>query len=192
MSRLTAFRSQQRPRELRRRVMVRARMRAQSGWSDACILNVSSRGMLINASAPAVQGSTIEVWHGEHLIVATVMWRNGTRAGLHANERIPVEEILALAKYGSPAHRSILAGSRAAQGRPATGGESASSPADRIRRRGRLRDFFGCRRSADGGAGARASTPRGRGRSRRLSVSSGLRRARGTRPAPRFRRSARH
>ena len=98
MSGLSAFRSQQRPRELRRRVMLRARMRAQSGWSDACILNVSSRGMLINASAPAVQGSIIEVWHGEHLIVATVMWHNGTRAGLHADERIPVDEILALAK----------------------------------------------------------------------------------------------
>ena len=83
--------------ELRRRVMLRARMRAICGWSDACILNVSSRVLMIN-SATLVKGNTVEVWHGEHVIVATVVWRKGTRAGLQAEERIPVEEILALGK----------------------------------------------------------------------------------------------
>lgn len=77
--------------------MLRARMRALCGWSDACILNVSSRGLMIN-SATLVQGSTVEVWHGEHVIVATVVWKKGTRAGLQAEDRIPVEEILALSK----------------------------------------------------------------------------------------------
>jgi hypothetical protein len=96
MSALTAFRSNQRPRELRRRVMLRARMRVHSAWSDVCILNLSSRGLLINSPVPAAEGSTIEVWHGEQMIVATVMWRSGTRAGLQANERILVEQLLAL------------------------------------------------------------------------------------------------
>ena len=77
--------------------MLRARMRASSGWSDACILNVSSRGVMINApSVVALQGNVIELWHGEHVIVGQVVWRKGTRAGLQAEQRIPVDDILAL------------------------------------------------------------------------------------------------
>jgi hypothetical protein len=87
--------------------MLRARLRAISGWSDACILNVSSRGLMINASAP-VKGDSIELWHGEYLIIATVVWKKGTRAGLHAEGRLPVDDILALSK--SPSLR-LTAGS---------------------------------------------------------------------------------
>ena len=102
MPQQTAIRSDRRPRELRRRVMLRARLRAMSGWSDACILNVSSRGLMINApSALAAQGSTIELWHGDRVIVATVVWRKGSRAGLQAEDRVPVDEILAISQ--SPA-----------------------------------------------------------------------------------------
>lgn len=84
------------PRELRRRVMLPARMRTAAGWSDACILNVSSRGMLIHAGRPFVQGSLIELRHQQHVIVARVVWRDGSKAGLQAEERVPIEQILAL------------------------------------------------------------------------------------------------
>ena len=78
--------------------MLRARLRASSGWSDACILNVSSHGLLINATTAgaAATGSMIELWHGEHLIVGEVVWRKGTRAGLRTDQRVPVEEIMAI------------------------------------------------------------------------------------------------
>ena len=78
--------------------MLRARLRASSGWSDACILNVSSHGLLINATTAgaAATGSMIELWHGEHLIVAEVVWRKGMRAGLRTDQRVPVEEIMAI------------------------------------------------------------------------------------------------
>jgi hypothetical protein len=73
-----------------------------SGWTDACILNVSSRGMMINApAAVAAKGSRVELWHGERLIVATVVWRKGTRAGIQAEDRIPVDEILAIGQSSS-------------------------------------------------------------------------------------------
>jgi hypothetical protein len=80
--------------------MIRTRVRASSGWTDACILNVSSRGLLINASTAGVAptGSTIELWHGEHVIGAEVVWRKGGRAGLRSEQRVPVEEIMALGK----------------------------------------------------------------------------------------------
>lgn len=79
--------------------MLRARMRAATGWSDACILNVSSRGLMINAaSAGPDRGSRIELRHGDHIIVAEVVWRKGTRAGLRTDDRLPVEDIMALSK----------------------------------------------------------------------------------------------
>ena len=79
--------------------MLHARMRASSGWTDACILNVSSRGLLINASATgAVLGGEVELRHGAHVIVAEVVWRKGTRAGLRTDQRVPVDEIMALSK----------------------------------------------------------------------------------------------
>jgi len=52
---------------------------------------------MINApAAVAAQGSTIELWHADHVIVATVVWRRGSRAGLQTDDRVPVDDILAL------------------------------------------------------------------------------------------------
>jgi hypothetical protein len=86
----------QRPRELRRRVMLPARLRAGAQWSDTCILNISSRGLLIHSARAAPEGSTIELRRGDHVIVARVMWREGARVGLQADERLPVEQIMSL------------------------------------------------------------------------------------------------
>jgi hypothetical protein len=84
----------QRPRELRRRVVLPARIRHGASWSDACILNMSSRGLLIHTSRPAPAGAEIELRRGEHMIVARVMWRDGAKAGLQADDRLPVEDIM--------------------------------------------------------------------------------------------------
>ena len=78
--------------------MLPARLRGSCGWSNACILNVSSRGVLIQASRGAIEGSTVELWHGEQVIVARVVWRKGTRAGLCAEARVPMEEMCADSK----------------------------------------------------------------------------------------------
>ncbi len=83
-----------RPRELRRRVMLPARLRTGAQWSDTCILNISSRGLLIHSARAGPQGSMVELRQGEHVIVARVMWREGSRAGLQSYERLPVERIM--------------------------------------------------------------------------------------------------
>ena len=83
-------------RELRRRVVLPARIRHEASWSDACILNVSSRGLLIHTSRQAPTGSQIELRRGNHVIVARVVWRDGAKAGLRADERVPIEEIVTL------------------------------------------------------------------------------------------------
>ena len=98
------IKSDHRSRELRRRVVLPARIRTGAQWSDTCILNISSRGLLIH-SARAVEGSMVELRRGEHVIVARVMWRDGARVGLRSDERLPVEEILSLS--GSKALRLV-------------------------------------------------------------------------------------
>ncbi|MFL6732911.1 MAG: PilZ domain-containing protein [Sphingomicrobium sp.] len=96
------FRMSQKPRELRRRVNIRARLRAKGGWTDARILNVSSRGLLISAAARSpVQGTTIELWHGDHVIVGTVVWQEGARVGVHSSARVPVDDIMELGDTSS-------------------------------------------------------------------------------------------
>lgn len=125
----------QRSRELRRRVMLRARLRASSGWSDTCILNVSSRGLMIHAAGSASKGSTIELWHGEHRIVATVVWRKGSQAGLRTEEPVPVEDILAL---GSGPSLQLTAGPW-----PQVDRRKAPRTSDDARPRGRAIEFAG-------------------------------------------------
>jgi hypothetical protein len=42
------------------------------------------------------EGSTIEVRHERHTIIAEVVWSRGTRAGLRSVHWVPVDDILAL------------------------------------------------------------------------------------------------
>lgn len=57
--------------------------------------------MMINANSAALQTKQVEIWHQEHLIVAAVVWRKGTRAGLCVENPIPVDQILALSQTPS-------------------------------------------------------------------------------------------
>ena len=90
-----------RPRELRRRVVLPARLRAGAQWSDTCILNISSRGLLIHSGSPAPKGSKVELRRGDHVIIARVMWRDGARVGLQAEEQLPIAEIMSLGHSGT-------------------------------------------------------------------------------------------
>jgi hypothetical protein len=94
----SAFELNRRPRELRRRVMLPARVRVGASWSDACILNISSRGLMIRLPNRVDEGSVVEIRRGDHAILARVVWRKGGQAGLQADERLPVEEIMTLAQ----------------------------------------------------------------------------------------------
>src|SRR5690349_10239243 len=86
----------EKPRELRRRVVLPARMRLGTSWSDTCILNVSSRGLMIHTGRQVAKGTQVELRRGDHIILARVVWRDGGRAGLQAEERVPIEEIVTI------------------------------------------------------------------------------------------------
>jgi hypothetical protein len=90
------------PRELRRRVVLPARVRDGVGWSSACILNISSRGMLLHSKSPAREGSLIELTHGHHVITARVVWRSGAKLGVAAEGQLPVEDLAAYAQPVAP------------------------------------------------------------------------------------------
>ena len=73
-----------------------ARLRSTSGWTDACILNISSRGLLVHSARTGPAGSVVELWRGDHVIVARVVWQDGARAGLQSDDKLPVDQILSL------------------------------------------------------------------------------------------------
>jgi hypothetical protein len=119
-------------RELRRRVVLPARMRHGASWSDACILNMSSRGLLIHTSRPAPAGTQIEIRRGEHVIVARVVWRDGAKAGLRSEDRVPVEEIVTL---GQSTAFQLTAGA------PQPDRRKCPRPEDSHRHRGKALEF---------------------------------------------------
>lgn len=91
------------PREDRRKVMLSARMRSGASWHDACILNMSSRGLMLQTSARTERGAYLEVRRGPHVIVARVIWTGQQRVGLKAQDRLSVDAIVTeQAKTGGP------------------------------------------------------------------------------------------
>ena len=122
----------QKPRELRRRVVVPARLRHGISWSDACILNISSRGLMIHTGRPIARGAEVEIRRGDHVIVARVVWRDGGRAGLRSEERLPVEDIVSL-RHSPALQLTAATGERRKQPRTA----------ERNRLQGRAIEFAG-------------------------------------------------
>ena len=53
---------------------------------------------MIHVGRGAPQASMVELRRGQHVIVARVVWRDGSRAGLRSDDRLPVEEILSLSQ----------------------------------------------------------------------------------------------
>jgi hypothetical protein len=85
-------------------------MNAGGGWHDTCILNVSSRGLLLQAEAPPVRGTYLEISRGRHSIVAQVVWSKKHRFGVKTQDELPVDAMVAnidLLLPQSAAERSI-------------------------------------------------------------------------------------
>lgn len=81
------------PRESRRSVMISARLRHGTAWSDARILNISSRGLLVRAQQSPRRGSYVELYKGQHRIIARVVWTQDERFGVHTQDWLPVDSI---------------------------------------------------------------------------------------------------
>jgi len=96
-----AWQTGQKAREARRQVFLRARMRAGGASVDACIRNISSRGMLLQAAVPPACGTYVEICFPSHIVVARVVWTNERRFGVHTRETMDVSAIVGEAAPGS-------------------------------------------------------------------------------------------
>ena len=83
-----------RPREQRRNVVLQARLRSNCRWGDACILNLSPRGLMVYAPQPADPGSFVEIRRGEQAIVARVVWRRNNRIGLRSERLLELDQVI--------------------------------------------------------------------------------------------------
>lgn len=82
-----------RPREQRQKVLIRARMKTDAGWHDACIVDLSKRGAGLQAATAPKRGDYVEIRRGLHVIVARVVWSRGHRFGVAAQDDLPVASI---------------------------------------------------------------------------------------------------
>ena len=68
--------------------MIRARMRVGATWHDVCVLNLSRRGLGIQAADPPARGTYVEICRGKIVMVARITWVKGHRAGLQSQDPI--------------------------------------------------------------------------------------------------------
>lgn len=85
-------------------MLIRARMRSGSCWSDVCILNLSERGLGLQAADPPARGSYVEVRRGPHVIVARVAWTKSHRFGLSCQDALQVDQLV----NDDPAHAATV------------------------------------------------------------------------------------
>ena len=82
-------------REQRRKVFVPARIRCAGRWDDVRVLDVSSRGFLLQAGAVPDRGTYVELCRGRNLYVARVVWAGQQRFGVRTQDRVGIEAFLA-------------------------------------------------------------------------------------------------
>lgn len=123
-------------REPRRKVLINARMRVGARWGDVCILNLSKRGMLVQAPEAPERGTYLEVRRGSKEIVARVVWSAGNRFGAYTQEPLNVDALVAEAGDPEPAAASAAHSSEADR-RRAVRARSASERHERNRWLGR-------------------------------------------------------
>lgn len=75
-------------------MLIGARMRVGARWGDVRILNISSRGLLIQSAEAPPRGSYLEVRRGMHTIVGRVVWAGDERFGVQTQDPLSIEAII--------------------------------------------------------------------------------------------------
>lgn len=83
-----------RPREARGKVALKARLPLNGTWEDACIRDISSRGLCIQSTSPPRKGSHIKIYRGAYTIIARVVWAQDDRFGVYSRHRIDVDAVV--------------------------------------------------------------------------------------------------
>ena len=121
-------------REERRKVLVRARMHSGVSWSDVCIVNISSRGLGVQAARPPGRGEYVEIRRGPHAIVGRVVWSKHHRFGISTQDVLFIDAIVNQAQTQAPCATPVPFRERRTRARSA-------NAHDRSRAKGRRVEF---------------------------------------------------
>jgi hypothetical protein len=69
-------------------VLIPAQLRGESAWSEVCIRNISSHGMMLEMSRPPAPGCYVELRRANVVMVARVMWSDGAHCGLRTQAKV--------------------------------------------------------------------------------------------------------
>lgn len=70
-------------------------MRCGAGWSDVCVVNLSSRGVGLQGANPPKPGSYVELRRGSNmLIVGRVAWGSGQRFGIRTQDPLSIDSVI--------------------------------------------------------------------------------------------------
>lgn len=78
----------------RRKVLVRARMRANGPPCDVCIRDISLRGMLLQTGDPPERGTYVEIISTGLPIVGQVVWMKDRRFGVSTRDTIDMAAVV--------------------------------------------------------------------------------------------------
>ena len=99
--------------EDRANAIIRAVLRDGGMGREACVLDLSSRGLMATADPAPERGTIVEVVVGRHSLVGQVQWAEERRFGVKLRERIDVITVL-----GNEAGPTALKIARAQRGKP--------------------------------------------------------------------------
>jgi hypothetical protein len=75
-------------RDPRKKVFLPSRMRTGAAWVDACIHNVSARGLLVASDEAPRPGSYVEIRRGRNIIIGRAVWTKDRFFGVRTQDPI--------------------------------------------------------------------------------------------------------
>ena len=94
-------------REARRQVLIPCRMKSVRGWGDACIHNISSRGMMVACDDPLIAGEYVDIRRGRQVVIGRVIWRRDRFSGIRTQDVISADALVNEPRFeGRPVQRT--------------------------------------------------------------------------------------
>lgn len=90
-------------RDQRHKVLIRASLRSDGPVGDACIRDISSTGLLLQAAIAPPRGSYVEVLANGHTIVGRVIWAKDRRFGVSVHGKLNVRRFVGERSCAGPA-----------------------------------------------------------------------------------------
>lgn len=114
-------------REPRQTVIMPAQMRGDSAWSEVCIRNISSHGMMLEMSRPPAPGCYVELRRSNVVVVARVMWSEEGKCGLRTQAKVDLGALSGLASEAEQTPARASSTKRRAEAVGATAEQAANT-----------------------------------------------------------------